>query len=157
MPQATPNGDNRESLNVQIDDEQYAELSELAGQALVHVSVWEESLADALNQGHAGAPTQAEDDLAADLDLYLRDGVYFELYGTLCYTDPEQAPLNNLNEIESRLRNLIKRGGELLEVAVDEDDGLVLVLGSEGQPSFYLQVGAWLLDEWEELPDDAAS
>ena len=44
-------------------------------------------------------------------------------------------------------------GAVLEEIAVDEDDGLVLVLGLKRQPVFYLQVGAWLLDEWEELPD----
>jgi len=46
---------------------------------------------------------------------------------------------------------------KLLEVAVDEEDGLVLVLGRGDQPDIYLQVGAWLLDEWEELPDHSES
>jgi hypothetical protein len=41
----------------------------------------------------------------------------------------------------------------LEEIAVDEDDGLVLVIAARHRPELYLQVGAWLLDEWEELPD----
>jgi hypothetical protein len=31
-----------------------------------------------------------------------------------------------------------------------------LVLAQRHQPVMYLQVGAWLLDEWEELPDSDA-
>ena len=151
MPQATPQREQPDQLYTLVDDEQYEELSELASQQIVHASVWEESLADALEQNVPG------DEVAVDLDLYLKDNVYFELYGTLCYTNIEGEPLGDRNEIEQHLRELIKGGLDLEEIAVDEEDGLVLVLGQRHQPVFYLQVGAWLLDEWEELPDDAAS
>lgn len=142
-------------LYTSVDDEQYDELSQLNGQKVVHVSVWEEGLAESITAPPNGANTN--DETAADLDLYLADGVYFELYGTLCYTDLDAAPLSSLAEIEQHLQRLVKVGVVLEEVAVDEDDGLVLVLAQRHQPVFYLQVGAWLLDEWEELPDTAAS
>ena len=160
-------------LFTSVDDEQYDELSELNGQPIVHISVWEEGLADTMSPGRVGQAGAAiandndkkndgrddrkddgeDGEIAADIDLYLRDGVYFELYGTLCYTNLDEAPLADLAQIEQRLQALVSAGAVLEEIAVDEDDGLVLVLGLKRQPVFYLQVGAWLLDEWEELPD----
>ncbi|MCC6454764.1 MAG: hypothetical protein IT328_07475 [Caldilineaceae bacterium] len=150
-----PPGDEGQ-LYTRVDDEQYDELSELTGQQVVHVSVWEEGLADAVSS--PGTKESAGDDteVAADIDLYLRDGVYFELYGTLCYTDIDAAPLTDLRQIEQELQRLVEAGAQLEEIAVDEDDGLVLVLGQNHQPVIYLQVGAWLLDEWEELPESSA-
>lgn len=150
-------------LFTRVDDEQYDELSELNGQPIVHISVWEEGLADTMSPGRGGQADAAranandgeDDEVAADIDLYLRDGVYFELYGTLCYTSLDEAPLADLAQIEQRLKTLVSAGAVLEEIAVDEDDGLVLVLGLKRQPVFYLQVGAWLLDEWEELPDSS--
>jgi hypothetical protein len=165
MPISEP-PDDEGQLYTHVDDEQYDELSELTGQQVVHVSVWEEGLADVMSspgqievpQAVAGTKDDAEGDteVAADIDLYLRDGVYFELYGTLCYTDLDAAPLTDLTQIEQELQRLVKAGVQLEEIAVDEDDGLVLVLGQNQQPVIYLQVGAWLLDEWEELPETSA-
>lgn len=141
-------------LFTHVDDEQYDELTELTGQTVVHVSVWEEGLVEGIAAPSVG--DKSLDETAADIDLYLGDGVYFELYGTLCYTDLDAPPLADLTEIEQRLQQLVKAGLQLEEIAVDEDEGLVLVLGQNHQPLLYLQVGAWLLDEWEELPDTEA-
>jgi hypothetical protein len=159
MPIPEPQGDEGQ-LFTRVDDEQFDELSELNGQPLVHVGVWEEGLADSITPAaHADATAadanMANEGVAADIDLYLRDGVYFELYGTLCYTDLDEAPLADLTAIEARLHALVQEGGLLEEIAVDEDDGLVLILAARNQPELYLQVGAWLLDEWEELPDSS--
>jgi hypothetical protein len=164
IPEAS---DDDGQLFTRVDDEQYDELSELTDQPVVHISVWEEGLADAMgsagqieaSQAAPGAKDSAGDDMetAADIDLYLRDGVYFELYGTLCYTDLDAAPLTNLAQIEQELHRLVEVGVQLEEIAVDEDDGLVLVLAQNHKPVIYLQVGAWLLDEWEELPESSAS
>ena len=147
-------------LYTSVDDEQYNDLSELNGQPVVHVGVWEEGLAESMastNSGYAAADDGTEEGVAADIDLYLRDGVYFELYGTLCYTDLDAAPLADLGEIEQQLQQQLKAGLKLLEIAVDEEDGLVVILGRGKNPLFYLQVGAWLLDEWEELPESAST
>jgi hypothetical protein len=160
MPIREPKGDDGQ-LYTHVDDEQYDELSELNGQPIVHVSVWEEGLADSLaavgRTGSGQQPSSVEgDEIAADIDLYLRDGVYFELYGTLCYTDLDAAPLNDLTEIEKQLQDLVKAGVVLEEIAVDDEEGLVIILGQRHRPLLYLQVGAWLLDEWEELPESFA-
>jgi hypothetical protein len=163
MPVSEPPSDDGQ-LYTRLDDEQYEELSELNGQPVVHISVWEEGLADSLivpGRGNSSAssdsPNDTTDDAtAADIDLYLRDGVYFELYGTLCYTALDAPPLNDLAQIEDRLQKLVAVGLNLEEVAVDEDDGLVLVLAQRHQPVLYLQVGAWLLDGWEELPESSS-
>lgn len=146
-------------LYTRVDDEQYDELAELSGQPVVHVSVWEEGLADAITSPEPGesAGNEPEEGTAADIDLYLRDGVYFELYGTLCYTDLDAPPITGLSKIEQKLQHAVKAGAVLEEIAVDEDEGLVLVLAQRHQPVMYLQVGAWLLDEWEELPDSEAT
>jgi hypothetical protein len=152
--------DEEGQLFTRVDDEQYDELSELNGQPVVHAAVWEEGLADTISNPEATAPAKSgaagDSEVAADIDLYLRDGVYFELYGTLCYTDLDAPPLADLAQIEQRLQRLVKAGVVLEEVAVDEDNGLVLVLAQRHQPVMYLQVGAWLLDEWEELPESSA-
>jgi hypothetical protein len=152
MPISEPPDENGQ-LHTRVDDEQYEELSQLNGQPVVHIAVWEEGLADSIT---LAAPAEGEDETAADIDLYLRDGIYFELYGTLCYTDLDAPPMHDLEQIEEQLQSLVKAGLELEEVAVDEDDGLVLVLAQHHQPRFYLQVGAWLLDEWEELPESSS-
>ena len=155
MPISESSGEDGQ-LFTRVDDEQYDELTELTGQSVVHVSVWEEDLIDAMRT--AAGESLAPDNTAADIDLYLGDGVYFELYGTLCYTDPDAPPLNDLTQIEQYLQQLIndEDGLQLEEIAVDEEEGLVLVLAQNHQPKMYLQVGAWLLDEWEELPDTLA-
>jgi hypothetical protein len=153
MPTSETSGEEGQ-LYTHVDDEQYEELSTLNGQRVLFASVWEEGLADSLASINPATPgaTNISDEVAADIDLYLADGVYFELYGTLCYTDLDAPPLVDLAQIEGRLQRLVKAGVEL-EVAVDEEDGLVLLLAQHHKPVLYLQVGAWLLDEWEELPE----
>lgn len=136
-----------DQLFTSVDDETYAELEQLAGEKVVHAEVWEDSLGDALEE--RGAPPT---DPAFDLDLYLEGGVYFELYGVTCYADLDGAPLAERDAVERALRKLVKQGATLGEVAVDEEDALVLVLALGDLPLFYLAVGAWLLEEWDELP-----
>jgi hypothetical protein len=150
MPIATPDSDDAEFFTT-VDDDQYDELCDLAGQTIVFAAVWEDSLADALQD--------AADDVAglADIDLYLRDNIYFELYGSLCFPDLEADPYPDLISIERALYQAKANGATLLEVAVDDDDGLVLVLGVANAPVLYIQVGAWILDEWDELPEPSSA
>ncbi len=136
------------NLLTTVDDDQYEELAQLAGQRIVHVAVWDESLADALAEA-AAEPEQQE---AFDLDLYLEDGVYFELYGVFCLEDIDASPLRGQEAFARRLLSLVNQGVWLEEVAVDDEDGLVLVLGRDRTPQLYLVVAAFLLEEWEELP-----
>jgi hypothetical protein len=135
-------------LYTTVDDELFDELSELIDQQVVHVDVWEDSLADALAGEELVAPTTS-----VDLDLYLEDGVYFELYGVQCFPDPEREPLADPAAIRTHLVDLIRRSIRLEDVAVDEEEALVLVLGRDQRPQLYLVVAGWLIDEWDELPD----
>lgn len=154
-----------------VDDEHYDELQTLLGQKVVYGAVWEDSLADALEARSgeqpprpvpAPAPINAEgeededldknDGPTCDMDLYLEDGVYFELYSVAAYESLEDEPLPNRASIEAALYALLQRKPSLGDVAVDEDDSLVLVLHAGPKPALYLAVGGWVLEEWDELP-----
>jgi hypothetical protein len=150
MPKRTPPPEEPPGLFTAVDDDQYDELVQLAGQRVVFAAVWEDSVADALDS----LPGAASEPHGVDLDLYLQDGVYFELYATACYLDIDGEPVEDGQAVEQLLSVQIPRKLKLAEVAVDEDDGLVLVLAAANSAPFYLQAGAWLLSEWEELPDD---
>ena len=131
-----------------VDDEMYEDLAELAGQRIVHVQLWEESISDML-EGQEVAATSTN---AADLDLYLEGGIYFELYGVLAYRNPDQDPLPDRETVARQLTALVKQGLWLDEVAVDEEDGLVLILSRARKPQLYLSISGWSVDEWDELP-----
>jgi hypothetical protein len=132
-----------------VDDETYDDLMTLVEQRVVHVALWEDSLVDGL----AGKPTDATAQDTFDIDLYLEDGVYFELYGVTCFDDPDAEAWQGLATTGTRLATLAKTGARLNDIAVDEDDGLILVLATPGGKIAYLAVGAWLLAEWDELPE----
>jgi hypothetical protein len=129
-----------------VDDETFDELADLAGERVAGIGVWEDSIAQALGEGEMT-------DSAVDLDVYLDCGVYFELYGVLCYPDLDSDPLAGTAAIDQHLAALVSQGIMLVEIAVDDEDSLVLVLGADNNPMIYLNSGAWSLDEWEELPD----
>jgi len=131
-----------------VDDDMYDDLAELAGQKIVHVELWEDSLADTL----AGESDADAEQIAVDMDLYLDGGLYFELYGVICYPDPTADPLVGTQAIEQRLTRLVKQDLWLDEVAVDEEDALVLVLSHRHQPQLYLMINGWTYAEWNELP-----
>jgi len=136
-------------LMTTVDDETYDELMALVEQRIVHIALWEDSLADGL----ADRPADSAALDTFDIDLYLEDGVYFELYGVACFDDPDAEAWNGLATTGERLATLVKSGARLNDIAVDEDDGLILVIGASGGQTLYLAVGAWLLAEWDELPE----
>jgi len=136
-------------LYTEVDDELYDEIAGLAGEKIVHIEVWEESMGDVLDDDDEPIPSQN----AFDIDLYLEGGVYFELYSTLCFVTVESEPLEGLETIQTRMATLAKQGVWLEEVAVDEENALILVLGQQHQPQLYLLIGAWTVGEWDELPD----
>lgn len=140
-------GDNGDvPFYTEFSDEIYEELAELAGQRIAHVTLWQDSLLDELSEGQDVVP------ILYDLDVYLEDGVYFELYGTACHPDPDADPLEGLSAVEQYLLPRIDRRLYLLELAADHEDRIVLVLGQATQPELYLVAAGWLLEEWEELP-----
>jgi hypothetical protein len=137
-------------LYTTVDDELYDELSQLVGQRVVLVEVWDDSLSSALEQEEVEPQEQG----SFDIDLYLADGAYFELYSVACYDSLEEEPWVGLEEVSRRMAAAAKQMGVLEEVAVDEEDQLVLVLGYGAGQRVYLPVAAWLLEEWDELPAD---
>ncbi len=153
MPVSTPKSKETDGPFTQVDDAQYNDLVELEGQKVVYVAVWEDALADALSELSESEPGMA----GVDLDLYLKDGAYFELYGAICYPSLDADPIAGQEAVEAHLKTLIREGLWLEEIAVDEEEALVLVLSQHHQPRLYVQVGAWLLEEWEELPDEPTS
>ncbi len=131
-----------------VDDELFAELSELIGQKVVFFEVWEDSLADDLEKA---TPTDAPNTF--DIDLYLADGIYFELYSTACFLDLEADPWIGQETVRQRLGEMMRVGLELHDVAVDQEDGLILILAKAGKPALYLSIAGWLVEEWDELPE----
>lgn len=134
-----------------VDDELYEELCELVGEKVVFFELWEDSLADELEK--VDKSDQAADESSFDIDLYLDGGVYFELYGTLLFTGLDAEPLQGQDETRKFLAELVRKGLTLNEVAANEEDGLVLVLAGKGKTKLYCNIGGWLLDEWDELPE----
>jgi hypothetical protein len=129
-----------------VDDDQYAKLLDLTGQVIVHVNLWEESLLDEVD-GDSG-PTH----VVFDLDLYLEGGVYFELYGAHVYASQDKPPLSDRDTVQPVLVRLVERRARLEEIAVDDEDALVLVLADERESPLYLVAGGWLLEEWDDAP-----
>ena len=135
-------------LYTNVDDDLYDELTQLEGQKVVHVEVWEDSLSTALE----GAEVAPQEQASFDIDLYLADGAYFELYSATCFDSPDGDPWQGLETAGARLTAAARQGAALQEIAVDEEDQLVLVLTYGGGKQIYLPVAAWLLEEWDELP-----
>ena len=131
-----------------VDDEMYDDIADLTGQKIVHLEIWDEVLQDTLE----GSPTDPVTQTAVDMDLYLDGGIYFELYGVLCFPDPAQEPLVGFQTIQQQLTKLVKQELWLDEVAVDEEDALVFVLSRQHQPQMYLMIEGWSFAEWDELP-----
>ena len=135
-------------LYTSVDDDLYDELLQLEGQKIVHVEVWEDSLSTALE----GTEVEPHAQASFDIDLYLADGAYFELYSATCFDSPDGEPWQGLEAVSARLTAAAKQGAALQEIAVDEEDELVLVLRYGGGKQIYLPVAAWLIEEWDELP-----
>lgn len=140
-------------LYTEVDDELFDELAHLVGEKIVHVEIWEESLGDVLGGDDEDAPAGNKPAQSAfDIDLYLEGGIYFELYSTFCFPTLEGDPLVELATVQNRLTTLIKEEVWLEEIAVDEEDALILVLGQRQTPQLYLLISAWSVGEWDELP-----
>lgn len=135
-------------LRTTVDDETFDELGTLTGQRIVHIDVWEDSLGSALEEEEIDPAEQ----VSFDVDLYLADGAYFELYSVACFDSPDGEPWTGLEPVGQRLAALGKRNAVLEEIAVDEEDQLVLVVRHGADERIYLPVAAWLLEEWDELP-----
>jgi len=137
-------------MNSRLTDELYEQLEdEVLGEKVVGLALWEESLADDEEN-----PTEADERQVFDLDLYLENNVYLELYGAIFFADLDGEPLQGLDRIGTMVAELTEKGVWLDEVAATEEDELVLILSQNHEPKLYLSVGGWTLNEWDTLPDD---
>ncbi len=138
-------------LHHELTDELFQELMEaVAGQRVVSVALWEESLADEAE----ASPVPPEERTIFDLDLYLENHRYLELYGVQAYTSPGEDPLQGLAVLGRIMADLVEKGLWLEEVAADQEERLVLILTHRHEPRLYLNVAGWVLEEWESLPEE---
>lgn len=136
-------------MNTRLTDELYEDLEEsVIGEKVVGLALWEESLAD----DEEDVPDSDERQIF-DLDLYLENNLYFELYGVLFFADQDGEPLQGLDHIGTIVSELTDKGVWLDEIAATDEDELVLILSQNHEPKLYLSVGGWTLDEWDTLPD----
>jgi hypothetical protein len=145
-------GNEEVPLYTAVDDELYEELCEMEGEKLAYVAVWEDSLADAIEDPDRAAPGRDADSF--DVDLYLAGGVFFECYSVSIYRELDGEPLRDYDIVNPVLSSLVRQGAMLEEIAVDEADQLVLVVRFERGQRLYFAVSAWTLEEWDELPDE---
>ncbi len=136
------------TLHQSLSDEEYAALvDEVVGQRVVGIALWETSIAD---EAEGEAPPEERD--IVDLDVYLENSRYFELYGAQLFSDLDSEPLRGLPRIGKIVADLANRGVWLDEIAATEEDELVLILCRRQTPQLYLVAGGWLLDTWDTLP-----
>ena len=154
------NGTGAESfINTTVSDELYDELAELEGLQVVGAALWEDSLSDT-PEGEEGEGAEEveiidpESRQFVDMDIYLDENVQLELYEVALYISLDEDPIVGLTAIGTLLSKEIEAGLWLEEVAVDEDEQLVLVMTRQHEPVFYLNVGGWSTSEWDELPED---
>lgn len=139
-------------FHTELSEDLYQELVDtVEGERVVGMAIWESSLAD--EEGQEIAPEQRD---IFDLDLYLENHTYLELYGVYVHTDPMEPPLRGLDRLGTILSNLVEQGVWLDEIATTEDNELVLILARHREPQLYLNVGGWSLEEWDRLPDEEA-
>ncbi len=137
-------------MNSRLTDELYEQLEEeVLGEKVVGLALWEESLADDEEN-----PPETDERQVFDLDLYLENNIYFELYGALFFADLDGEPLQGLDRIGTIVAALTETGVWLDDIAATEEDELVLILSQNHEPKLYLSVGGWTLNEWDTLPDE---
>ncbi|MBX3000236.1 MAG: hypothetical protein KF893_17060 [Caldilineaceae bacterium] len=142
--------DEPEDFHQFVTDELYAELVErIEGHKVVGLALWEESLAD--DEDENIDPRARE---LFDFDLYLENHLYLEIYAAYIFQDPSGDALHGLDPIGTMFSTLIEEGVWLDEIAVTEENELVLILSRNRQPLIYLNVGGWAIEEWETLPDE---
>jgi hypothetical protein len=139
----------QEGFHQFVTDDLYNELVDtVEGQKVVGLALWEESLAD---EDEEIAPEERE---LFDFDLYLENQFYLEIYAAYIFQDPNGDALQGLDQIGKMFSTLIEEGVWLDEIALTEDNELVLILSRNRQPLLYLNVGGWAIEEWETLPDE---
>ena len=140
----------RDEIYSQLDDEQFKMLVKtVEEEKIVGLVLWEESIADEEKEKPA-----LEARALFDLDLYLENNLFLELYGTFIFPDPDNDPLHGWQQTGKILQTLIANGVWLDEIAATEEDELILILSQNHKPQLYMNVGGWSIEEWETLPSE---
>jgi len=105
-------------------------------------------------EGTELTPVADEARVYIDCELYLANQTLLELYGVAVAHDDAEEPLVGLAVINEALEQLADDGAFLLEVASDQDDGLVLTIGNQAGQNILLAVTAWLESTWDTLPEE---
>ena len=147
---ANENGLAQPAIHLQLDDEQYAALiGTVAGEKVVGLALWEESITDEVTE-RPGPEMRA----IFDLDLYLENNLLLTLYGTSIFPDPESEPLHGWQRAGKIVQSLVSAGIWLDDIAATEENDLVLVLCRDRSPQLYLIVSGWSVEKWEQLPGE---
>jgi hypothetical protein len=147
------NGDDElfeEVLQTELTEEAYEELAASEGAAIAGLTYWTASLADELEDE---TPT-AEDRQVIDLDIYLDDNTLLELFGASLFRSEAAEPITGMEALEAALIDLAESEAILDQVAETDGGDLALVFSVDDQPRLILVVGAWSVDDWDELPED---
>ena len=147
---ANDNGLAQPALHLELDDAQYAALVEtVAGEKVVGLALWEESITDEASES-PGPEARA----LFDLELYLENNTLLTLYGTSVFPDPESEPLHGWQRTGRIMQQLVSQGIWLDDIAATEENNLVLVLCRDRSPRLYLIVSGWSAEKWELLPGE---
>lgn len=153
---SAPNDNNHHEDSEDLDffqtvtEDLYNQLVEtIEGEKVVGLALWEESIAD--EEDASVRPAQRD---VFDFDLYLENNLYLELYAVYVFQDLDSDPLRGLDPVGKIFSTLIEDGVWLDEIAVSDDDDLVLILSRNHEPQLYLNVGGWSLEEWDTLPEE---
>ena len=139
-----------EQINFNLTDELWQEIVELEGISIASLVVWDSSLVD----DSLDDPVTDENRIYVDFELYLDDHMMLELYGAAVLEDEASDALVGFDNIGRTLSRLAEKGALIQEVAVDQEDRLVLVLENQKGQRLLTPVTAWLLTAWDILPEE---
>ncbi len=134
-----------------LTDELWEELSELEGLAIASLVVWDSSLVD----DSLDDPVTDENRIYVDFELYLEDRQLLEVYGAAVLKDETSDAMVGFDTIGRMLGRLAEHGALIKEIAVDQDEGLILILQDHKNRRLLTPVTAWLLTTWDTLPEEA--
>ncbi len=142
--------DQPDAIQFQLTEALWEDMQALEGQPIASLVVWDSSLVD----DSLESPVADEARVYVDCELYLANQTLLELYGVAVAHEDAEEPLVGLAAINQALEQLADDGAFLLEIASDQDDGLVLTIGNQAGQNILLAVTAWLESTWDTLPEE---
>ncbi len=142
-------------LEVELDEESWAQLDDLIGKALLGIALWTEPLAAALADELSEEDRRALESVV-DVDLYFEDHMLLELYSAMVYPNEDEEPIEGVDRISETLSRLVARGLHLVDVAEEEETGAPILIFEDfkGGPGCLIVADGWVVDTWEKLPEE---